>query len=503
MSHKVNIGWAAADITPEQTVNLRGQFYARVSEGVRDPITATALALESPGSGAEPVRVVWVSCDLVGIQDSLRDGVRRRVAERQPELAGAAIVLHATHTHTGPTLAGAGGARLKSHAGAWRSQAPTLAGSGMPLDLGVELPVADPQDYTDFAIGRIAEAVVEAWTRRQPGSIAYGLGHAVVGHNRRLCYEGGESRMYGRADDPAFRHVEGYEDHSLNVMATWDDAGALTGLIVNVACPSQVSEHEFKISADYWHDTRLALRERFGKNLFVLPQCAAAGDQSPHWLVGKAAEERMLALAGIERRADIARRIADGVAAMLPVLEKERLTNPKLACASRMAELTRNQVSEEAVAEAQKEAEAWREKYDAMKSELDAQPEKREEPHWYKDITMAFRRMKWYENVSARSEQAREQPRLPVELHVVRLDDWVWATNPFELYLDYGMQIRAGSPAAQTVTVQLAGAGTYLPSERSTRGGGYGSVPASNPIGPEGGRELVEHTLEMIRSLWA
>lgn len=486
MNEAIKLGWATADITPQDPVDLRGQFYARVSEGVLDPITVTALALESRDETGAPVRVVLTSCDLIGIRDALRDGVRRRVAELNPELAEATIILNATHTHTAPTLAGACGMR-----------------SGFPIDYGVELPIADPQLYTDFAVERIARAVVEAWGRRQTGDIAYGLGHAVVGHNRRLCYAGGETRMYGRADDPAFSHVEGYEDHSLNVMATWNAAGTLTGLIVNVPCPSQASEHEYRVSADYWHETRLVLRERFGANLFVLPQCAAAGDQSPRPLVGKAAEERMLELFGHDRRQEIARRIADGVSAIMPVLEQARTSCPKLACASRVAELIRNQVSAEGVAEAQREAVAWREKYEALKRDLDACPEKRQESRWYKDVTMAYRRMKWFENVSVRAEQAREQPRLPVEIHVVRLDDWVWATNPFEMYLDYGMRIRAGSPATQTVTVQLAGAGTYVPSERSTRGGGYGSVPASNPVGSEGGRELVEITLEMIGGLWA
>ena len=50
-SNTLHIGWASADITPEQPVVITGQFYARVSEGVMDPVTATALALES----ADPV----------------------------------------------------------------------------------------------------------------------------------------------------------------------------------------------------------------------------------------------------------------------------------------------------------------------------------------------------------------------------------------------------------------------------------------------------------------
>jgi len=42
-------GWASTDIAPEEPVQLAGQFHQRISEGVHDPITATALALETVG----------------------------------------------------------------------------------------------------------------------------------------------------------------------------------------------------------------------------------------------------------------------------------------------------------------------------------------------------------------------------------------------------------------------------------------------------------------------
>jgi hypothetical protein len=77
-----------------------------------------------------------------------------------------------------------------------------------------------------------------------------------------------------------------------------------------------------------------------------------------------------------------------------------------------------------------------------------------------------------------------------------------FATNPFELYLDYGIQMKVKSPATQTFVVQLAGGGSYLPTQRSINGGAYGAVPASTIFGPEGGKELVAKTVEMLNSLW-
>ena len=105
--------------------------------------------------------------------------------------------------------------------------------------------------------------------------------------------------------------------------------------------------------------------------------------------------------------------------------------------------------------------------------------------------------------VAKRFELQKTCTTRPAEIHVIRLGDLVFASNPFEYYLDHGMHIKACSPAAQTFIVQLAGSGTYVPSRRSLSGGGYGSLPASNPIGPEGGEKVAARTVECLLEQWA
>lgn len=63
-----------------------------------------------------------------------------------------------------------------------------------------------------------------------------------------------------------------------------------------------------------------------------------------------------------------------------------------------------------------------------------------------------------------------------MELHPLRIGDVAIATNAFEPYTDYGIQIKARSPALQTFMIQLAGPGTYLPTERAVQGGGYSAM---------------------------
>lgn len=102
----------------------------------------------------------------------------------------------------------------------------------------------------------------------------------------------------------------------------------------------------------------------------------------------------------------------------------------------------------------------------------------------------------------ARQQASPTHPTQVAEVHCVRLGAMAFASNPFEYCVDYGIQIKARRPATQTFLVQLAGAGTDVPSLRSTQGGGYGSEPASNPVGPEGGAVLRERPLELLQALW-
>jgi len=89
-----------------------------------------------------------------------------------------------------------------------------------------------------------------------------------------------------------------------------------------------------------------------------------------------------------------------------------------------------------------------------------------------------------------------------MELHILRLGDVAIATNDFELFTDYGVQIKARSPAVQSFIIQLSGPGTYIPTERAVRGGSYSAVIQSNRVGPEGGQVLVNQTVETIKLLW-
>ncbi len=510
--NNLNIGWAQADITPDRPVLLAGQFYARVSEGIMDPVTATALAVDDAAEDGAPRQVIMVTCDLATISDDLRDAVRERVQAACAAIDPQNLFIGATHTHSAPDARmnpygmEACRSEYKDELQAARPLLENQIGHGMWPFLDVN--VMTPADYFAFAADRIAGAVVEAWNQRRPGGIAYGLSHAVIGRNRRLTYADGSSKMYGKAAVPEFRYVEGYEDHSVQAMMTYDHDRTLTGIVVNVPCPSQVSEHSYQISADYWHETRVELRKRFGEHLFILGQCAPAGDQSPHVLIGKRAEERMWRLKGrnLEQnapRAEIARKIADAISEIVPYAGKEIDWSPVLAHTVEILELPRRLISQQDVDEALAESAPFQEKFETLLEEIAGNPAIREQPRWYTDISRAYRLMERGKRVRKRYEIQQAQPLMQIEVHAVRIGDVAFATNPFELYLDYAVRMRELSAAAQTFLIQKAGcSGTYLPSERSVAHKGYGSVPASTDIGPQGGEKLVEWTVDTVNRMF-
>ncbi|MFO7948532.1 MAG: hypothetical protein R6V19_17145 [Armatimonadota bacterium] len=475
----LNIGWATRDLTPDQPVVLAGQFRMRISEGVDGPVTVTAMALSTDGSGGEAI--IFVSCDLGGFRHKWYDEnnflplCREAVRTRAPEIDVSRIVLNATHTHTAPNA-------LINRYGP------------EPLPEGV----LSAEEYMEMLQNGIAEAVIEACNSSKPGGVSWGLGTAVVGHNRRATYfeedsndrpgavVSGFTRMYGDTNDPTFSHIEGYEDHYVDLLYTWDTESNLTGVVVNLASPSQETENAMYISADFWHEIRQEIRRRHGNHIQILAQCSCAGDQSPHRLWYKRAEERMLKLRGLTMREEIGRRVANAVDDVLPVAKKSIQTELPFEHMVREIKLPRRMVTDE-------EAAGVRDDLD----ELEAQA--REGKNNYRIAQRARR-------VLERYEQQEQSPEIPMELHVVRLGDVAFATNRFELFLDYGIRIKARSPAVQTFLVQLAAdynwTGTYLPSERAVANRGYGGGVYDNEVGPEGGRVIVEETIKALNDLW-
>jgi hypothetical protein len=133
-------GFARSDVTPRVGVELSGfgPFINRHSTGVRDRLWARAMACEAGGA-----RLVLVSCDLIGLPAAVTDHVRQLVGAASG-LPPEAVMVHCTHTHSGP-------------------------GTGPYVGWGE----ADPP-YLEVLPGRIARACIEALENLQDARLSHG-----------------------------------------------------------------------------------------------------------------------------------------------------------------------------------------------------------------------------------------------------------------------------------------------------------------------------------------
>jgi hypothetical protein len=453
---ELRIGAATVSITPDQPVALDGHRGLRISTKVKSPCTATALALESRDGATVLDQAVIVSCDIVAIRAGIMEKVREKVKPRLPDFDTNKLFLCATHTHNAPV---------------------TLEGGYTLPESGV----MKPSEYAEFMTSQVADAIVESWKKRRPGKVAWAQGYAVIAMNRRATYSDGTAKMYGATNDPKFRGMEGYEDHSLDVLFFWDQQDKLIATAINVPSPAQEAEGGTSLHADFWHPARELLRARHGKDLCILGWTGAGGDQTSRPQYRKAAEERMMKLRGLTRLEEVARRIAAGWEDACECARKDIRTEVVLRHCVKQIELPRRKVTEAEVAEARKEA-----------ARFAKDPAQRWNYRWHMGV------VERYEAQKAGTEQPYQ-----MELHVLRLGDVAIATNEFELFTDFGVQIKARSPSVQTFVIQLAtSSGGYLPTERAVRGGSYSAVIQSSRVGPDGGQVLVERTVEAINELW-
>jgi len=450
---EILVGAATAEITPARPVALSGQMHTRIAQQVETPLVAAAVAIETRDGGKSLDQAIMVSCDLVAIREGILERVRQQVKDRMTGFDVAKLFLSATHTHTAPVLE----------------------------EGKYELPaegIMQPAEYAEFLVNRLSDLVVKTWESRRPGGVSWGLGHGVVAYNRRAVYADGRAVMYGRTDVADFRGIEGYEDHGVEVLFFWGADRKLLAAAVNVVCPAQEVEGRSAVNADLWHEVRQKLRERFSPELVVLGWTGAAGDQSPHLMFRKAAEERMRQLRGLSRQEEIARRVVHAVDEAHAGASRDVRTELPLTHLVHEIKLPVRMVTDEEVAAAKAQVEA-----------LSKDPRNR-------------RRMVWHQEVVERYQTQKDNSHYTMELHVIRLGDVAIATNPFELFTEFGIQMKARSKAVQTFVVQLAGPGTYVPTARAVRGGGYSAIIESNVVGPEGGQLLVDQTVERINSLW-
>lgn len=495
----LRIGWAEESIVPEKKVSLDGQFFERISEYVESDITATAMALEADGDA-----MIMVSVDVVFMDTGLVALARKKFKDLTREMDANKLMIAATHTHNSLIMANPGECVCNTLASAEAILSEFLPEGKQYEQLVVpDEGVITPEEAGDFVTDKIALAAYRAWMNREDAMYTNEFGRAAVGMCRRVSYDDGTAQMWGDTNTANFVSMEGGSDSGVELLYTFDKDKKLTGVVANITCPAQILEQRSFISGDYWGRTKANIREKFGAEVYLLGLCGAAGDQCPRDLVRWVQPETPIDDPNVKRPN--------------PIKHKADPSMYDISGCNKIGKRIANEIASvyEEIESLQEEAVFVHKVIDTYLplrkvTQKDYQEAVRELKHYIAENSQkeSFNfednaKMQVYAGIIKRYRDQQHTEVYPVEYHIIRLGNIAIATNPFEMFLDYGNRIKARSFAEQTFVVQLCcGAAQYLPTEKAEKAGHYSAYVASGYVGHEGGDLLIRETIEEINKMW-
>lgn len=495
---KLRIGWAEESIVPEKKVSLAGQFFERISEHVESEISVTAMAVEADGDA-----MIMVSADIILCTEALLALARGKFSDMCAEVEPMKLMVAATHTHTSHVM-----------------HVPEKNNSSAPTALGVleeflpegaqytslvtpDEDVMTPEEAGEYVAEKIAVAATNAWNGREEAYYSNEFGRAAVGMCRRVSYDDGSAQMWGDTNTANFVSLEGGNDSGVELLYTFDRNRKLTGVVANISCPAQILEQRSFISADYWGRAKAFIREKLGKDVYLLALCGAAGDQCPRDLVRWVNPETPIDDPNVKRPHYIKRK-ADPSMYDISGCNKvgKRIANEIISVYEEIEELKSEAIFKHKVTQLDLPLrKVTMSDYDNAVREIKyyIEQNKGKEQFTFEDSAQ----MHVHAGTIERYRKQQYTEIYTVECHIIRLGDIAIVTNPFELFLDYGNRMKARSYAEQTFVVQLCcGAGYYLPTEKAEKAGHYSAYVTSGNTGHEGGDLLVRESMKEMNEMW-
>ena len=218
-SKTLRAGMACTDITPKLGVQVAGAVGVhRPARFIADPLFAKALVLESDSR-----KLCLVALDLTIVTKQHSDRIRRWAAD-ELGFDRDAVMIHATQTHSAPTL----GHFLISEEFEIPEEFDWIRGGDVR--------------YNSFAEDRIMEAIKRANDSLSP--VKVGMGSGVEGRmafNRRAVMRDGSVSMPGRSwrsplGPTEIRYLEGPIDPEVGVICFRGDSLRFPAILVNYSC---------------------------------------------------------------------------------------------------------------------------------------------------------------------------------------------------------------------------------------------------------------------------
>jgi hypothetical protein len=438
---ELRVGAAAVDITPPVGIPMAGYYNTRLAEGMQDPLLAKAIVFEQDGTKA-----ALVGLDLVTVSREIVQEARRLI-EKASGIRGNAVMISATHSHTGPLLTG-----MSTRNSAY----------GGDMDIAKNYSAALPQ--------KIADAVKQAIAQLVPAKLSIGVGHEEsLPFNRRYFMKDGTVGWNPGKLNPNIVKPAGPIDPSVPVVYAESLDGKPLATYVNFAMHLDTTGG-MKFSSDYAGALSRVLGKLRSPEMVTLFTIGCAGDINH---VNFGIKEPQKGPGEAERIGTVlAGEVIKTYTRMAPV------ASTTLHVRSEIVKLPLPALTPDDVAKAR-----------AIIGRIGATG--KEAPKFI-DTVWAFKVLDVY---------GRDGKPQEVEVQVIALgDDLAWVSLPGEIFVELGMAIKEQSPFKHTIIAELAnGSIGYIPTRRAFGEGNYEPVSARCAEGS--GEMLVDTAVRLLKEL--
>lgn len=410
-------GFAEREYTPAEGM-VPGQIEVDYAVGKRTPLMAHVAVIEDGGVGT-----VLVSLDIIFVSVAFATKIRNRISEITG-IPTEHILVACTHTHTGCAV-----------------DCDVWAFKGAPENL-------------DFVEQQTIEAVYAAWENRAEVKMGVASGYDARFNFCRDWYTVDGYIVMNPGHKHRERLVKPYADvdHSVNVMRFDDLDGTPKCFVVNYAnhLDTTRADDGMKFGADYAGYMRLALQKEYGEDVTVLFLNGCCANVN-HYDYGNHYDRMTHCRPGVIPAEEIGNGLAETIQTLCPPLVTTD-RSIRIDGRSRMHMTSRRKATR-----AQKE---W-----ATRTVEDIK---------------AGKEVKTRERLLA-DMYLNEDPAIPdtmdIEIQVLQIGPWTIVGLPGEIYSDIGLKIKANSPFANTIVVEIAnGYNGYISPDLIQRAGNYEGI---------------------------
>lgn len=448
----IRAGFAERDITPEIGMEQPGNYMKQFHRKFHDPCKVRAVVFDD---GARRVAIVGIDALMVPRRVVLD---ARKEIQTRCGIVPASVMIGASHSHSSGPL----GFFLPGEFDDASDFVKRLAYEKSPM--------ADAR-YVELARKQIVEAVCAANDGRVEVKCGFGFGtEDKAAFNRRIRMKSGVTFTHPGKGNPDSIEYAGPMDPEVGVVGVWSDSGTLAGCIVNYAC--HATTPAAGISANWIYDLERTIRGVFGTNIVVVFLQGDCGDITQVNNLDAHIEppgERGSQLVG-------GRVGAETVKVLCSI---EPGTNFVVEARSKVWKINRRVPSQERLKAAR---------------ELVAKDEKDAGRDWI-----------WAKETVLLDALIQKEPSVEVEVQAIQLGPAVFISNPAELFVEYGLELKRRSPFPLTFHVELAnGCVGYVPTQEAfgEHGGGYETrLTSYSNLEITAGQQFVEAGLGLARAM--